>query len=90
MKDNKVVISTSQYKDLKGRTGVIKKYKLVKGIKEYYVDDILYPSEYMLIQFDMHIPHWFKETELEFVNKDDERNYKLRILLDEEYYNKIS
>ena len=43
---------------------------------------LVYPSEYQLKEFDGEfIPCWFDESELEFVDKDDERNYKLNKIL---------
>jgi hypothetical protein len=68
-----VKISSGIYHDLYGCEGTIKKI-IKNGI--YYVS-LVYPSEYQL----KFIPCWFDERELEFVNKDDERDYKLKKLL---------
>jgi len=73
-KGNKVRIITREIDELKGCEGTIRKYRK-EGI--YYVDNILYPSVYM----GRYCPVWFDEHELEFVNKDDERDYKLKKLL---------
>lgn len=76
-KGNEVVIVTREGEELKGRKGIIKKSKSKDGIKIYYVDNILYPGSYM----GYYCPVWFEESELDFVNKDDEREYKLKKLL---------
>ena len=77
-KGDLVEISAGIYHDLYGCRGTIKKIR-ENGI--YYVS-LVYPSEYQLKEFDGEfIPCWFDERELEFVNKDDERNYKLKKLL---------
>jgi hypothetical protein len=71
-------LSGGIYHDLYGCRGTITKTK-ENGI--YYVS-LVYPSEYQLKEFDGEfIPCWFDESELEFVNKDDERDYKLNKLL---------
>lgn len=77
-KGDLVKISSGIYHDLYGCRGTIKKIR-ENGI--YYVS-LVYPSEYQLKEFDGEfIPCWFDESELEFVNKDDERDYKVRKLL---------
>jgi hypothetical protein len=77
-KGDLVEISAGIYHDLYGCRGTIKKIR-ENGI--YYVS-LLYPSEYQLKEFDGEfIPCWFDESELEFVNKNDERDYKLNKLL---------
>lgn len=77
-KGDLVKISGGIYHDLYDCRGTIKKIR-ENGI--YYVS-LVYPSEYQLKEFDGEfIPCWFDESELEFVDKDDERNYKLNKIL---------
>ena len=75
-----VKISGGIYHDLYGCKGTIGKIK-ENGI--YYVS-LVYPASYQLKEFDGEfIPCWFDESELEFVNKYDERDYKLKTLLND-------
>lgn len=74
-KGNKVRVITD---GLKGREGLIVKGKIKKGDKYYYIELSSYPNKYLGLP---NIPHWFCEEELEFVDKDDERNYKLNQIL---------
>ncbi len=79
-KGDKVIIISREIDGLKGREGIVKKCKPKNDINIYYIDDIVYPNKYYLIH---HEPVWFEESELDFVNKDDERNYKLKKLLND-------
>lgn len=77
-KGDLVKISSGIYHDLYGCRGYIKKIR-ENGI--YYVS-LISISEYQLKEFDGEfIPCWFAEHDLEFVNKDDERNYRIKKLL---------
>ena len=74
LKDDNVIIITKKYDELENRRGIVKKYH--KGL--YYVF-LVYPASYQL----KFIPEWFEENELEFYSKDDEREYKLKKLLND-------
>ena len=76
-KGNKIRVLTREWDGLKGREGLIVKGKTKDG--DYYVELYHYPNKYYLVPHA--IPHWFCEQELEFVDKDDERDYKLKKLL---------
>ena len=78
-KGNKIRVLTREWDELKGREGIIVKWKTKDGDNYYYVELYLYPNKYYLVPHA--IPHWFCEQELEFVDKDDEREYKLKKLL---------
>lgn len=79
-KGDLVKISGGIYHDLCGCRGTIEKFRK-DGI--YYVS-LVYPTSYQLKEFDGEfISEWFEESELEFVNKDDERDYKLKNLLND-------
>lgn len=78
-KDDNVIIITKKYDELENCRGIVKKYH--KGL--YYVF-LVYPASYQLKDFDGDfIPEWFEEDELEFYYKDDERDYKVRKLLND-------
>ena len=76
---NKVVIIKRESDGLKGKKGVINKFKSVNGINVYYIDNIIYPNHFYLPP--NRPPKWFEESELDFENKDEEREYKLNKIL---------
>lgn len=78
-KGNQVVIITRESDGLKGKTGVITKYKSVDDINIYYVDNIIYPNDFYLLP--NRPPHWFEESELDFLYTDDLRDYKIKKIL---------
>ena len=78
-KGNKIRVVTREWDGLKGREGFVKRSKRKDGDNYYYIELSSYPNKYL--QIPNVIPHWFCEEELEFVDKDDERDYKLKNLL---------
>ena len=80
-KGNKIRVLTREWDGLKGREGFVVKSKTKKGDNYYYIELSSYPNKYL--QIPNVIPHWFCEEELDFVDKDDERNYKLNQILNE-------
>jgi hypothetical protein len=80
-KGNKIRVLTREWDGLKGREGFVVKSKTKKGDNYYYIELSSYPNKYL--QIPNVIPHWFCEEELDFVDKDDERDYKLNQLLND-------
>lgn len=80
LKGDRVIIVTRAYDDLKYRAGnILTGKESTPDLNVYRVELDLYPSRYQLKQHL--IPILFAEEELQFEDKDKERDWKLKNLL---------